>query len=149
MSRARRWWTTLCLHEHALHVSEVELRADLGRWLPRVTVWLPGAERGRLSPVHPYALFAFVPAGCNVAAVRRCRFVEQVIAEPVPDGELRRSLQRVGHIRVGAMVRVVEGAMAGAEGCVVRALRQALLLRIALVSGDRTVWVRRWEVGPV
>lgn len=147
-SRTRaKLWMTVCLHETALNLSEDELRVELSRWLP-CKLWLPGVERGRLAPSHPYALFVFVPAEYHphVMACRRSRLVEQVIVEPVKDGELRRSLTRVGQVKPGAMVRVHEGALTGVEGKVVRSGKHSLLIRITLRSGDRTVWVRRWEI---
>lgn len=143
---AAKRWVTLCLSESALHLSEEDLRADLARWVPG-RVWLPGAERGRISSAHPYALFAFVPEVHSAAAwaARRSRYVERVLRDPVLDRDLQRSMRRVGLVKIGQRVRVVEGEMAGVEGEVVQALTHSVQILITLRSGNRRVWVKKWE----
>lgn len=145
MGRATRRWVTICLNDAALSLSDAEIRAELASWVPPSDVWLPGAVNGRLAPQHPYALFAFAPESMAERAqrARRCRLVEQVLLDPVEDRELRRSLGRVGRVHRGVLVRVEGGALAGVEGRVVRALRNAILIRVSLRSGDRSVWVPR------
>lgn len=145
---AAKRWVTVCLHDAALHLTEADLRAELARWVPGRSFFLPGCERGKLSAAHPYALFAFIPDtyAAQARAMRRSRLVEQVLLDPIPDKELQRSLRRVGGAKVGDLVKVIDGPLSGVEGAVVRALRHGLQLRVSLRSGDRKVWVRRWEV---
>jgi len=163
-------WFALWTQSHCEQLVCDQLAAKgFATFLPMIREWSRRAGVRRLIPVPMFAGYLFVRHAIEKGSyleIVNTRGVVRILGErwdrlaPVADGEIE-AIQRLQHselallpypyLRDGQRVRIVEGALAGVEGILVRrkANRDLLVVSINLLNRSVAVEVECGAVEPV
>lgn len=142
-----RFWQAVVIKEQVWGQPALDIERRLRRGLgPDARVWIPAVtEQGDHDPSSVWSAYVFLPSPVP-PAVHRLWLVEQVLAEPIPETELKATVGRTVPVVTGDRVRVISGPHRGLSGTATKIRRDACALRIDLESGPREVQVDRRDV---